>query len=771
MKLIERSENSNKTEMTRREPKRAASGAGSKIGQLNSLPLVSLIEIPWARKGTILACLLVSGILGWAAIMVWPRTYVSHAELLFQVGRESVALDPSATTGQTMVLQRSQEEDINSALQILQSRRVLELVVDELGADSIMDGTLPSSGPPISESTLKRVRSIVRNMVDSVVAVTGLRDDLSNRELAVMELVGSVEFEAPKKSSVVTVEATSKTPEMAQAIAESVVKNFQALHRESTRTHGSLGFFSSQTEIATKRLEEAQERKRQFLSDRKAVSLEAKHEVLKQQIAAIELDSLIAKRDLEQAEAKSRQLETEISNQEDVTLGAEQNTAGTTWAALRQRVNELELREVKEAVMYNDGNPKLKATRQELEGARQIMADFQANDQRDTNLVANPLKQKLQEELKLNDSNIAGLRAAIDLRESQLLQLKTEVDGLLDDTNKLAEIEMDIAQFSESLRTLRSKQEEARVIEEMQVGGVTSVNQFQPATFVERPISPNKKLLMAGFLLMGLTLGVGLTYYREFNSGTFRSAELAGQQLVSPLLGEIHEQSVLRQRTSLLDRVRSSSELLNICQLILPEVVARSSDEIPRTNGISLGVIGMDRGDGASTLALALASVSSEELQMPTTLVEADRTGRTISVEFGLNGVPGLVELAQGKTDLSGCIQAACRQSLSVVGNSASARNNDRNSVTPEELAVALRNIQQATDLTIVDLPSVSSLDKAIVLAQRLDYLVVVIQSGKTQIDAVNRYLRGLQNSDVAVLGVVLNKAKRSWLKNVLKVR
>lgn len=771
MKLIERNENSSTTEVRRREPTKSVSRPVSKVAQLNSIPLLSLIEIPWARKGTIIACLIVSGLLGWAAIMVWPRTYVSHAELLFQVGRESVALDPSATTGQTMVLQRTQEEDINSALQILQSRRVLELVVDELGADAIMDGTLPSSGPPASESTLKRVRSIVRNMLDSVVAVTGLRDDLSGRELAVMELVGAVSFEAPKKSSVVTVEATSKTPEMAQAIAESVVKNFQSLHRESTRTHGSLEFFSAQTELATERLEGAQERKRQFLSERKAVSLEAKHEVLKQQIAAIELDSLTAMRDLEQAEAKSQQLETEISNQEDVTLGAEQNTAGTTWAALRQRVNELELREVKEAVMYSDENPKLKATREELAGARQIMADFQANDQRDTNLVANPLKQKLQEELKLNNSNIAGIRAAIELRDSQLSQLKTEVDGLLGDTNKLAEIEMDIAQYSESLRSLRAKQEEARVIEDMQVGGVTSVNQFQPATFVERPISPNKKLLMAGFLLLGMTLGVGLTYYREFNSGTFRSAELAGQQLVMPLLGEVHEQNVLRQRTSLLERVRNSQELLNICQIVLPEVIARSSDGVTGASGVSLGVIGMDRGDGASTLALALATTSSEDLQIPTVLVEADRAGRTVSVEFGLNGVPGLVELAQGKAELPNCVQAACRQSLSVVGNSAATRSNDRNPVTSDELAVALRNIQRSSELTIVDLPAVSSLEKAVAVAQRLDYLVVVIQSGRTQVDAVNRYLRSLQNSDVEVIGVVLNKSKRSWLKNVLKVR
>src|SRR5690606_28426784 len=112
------------------------------LSQFHSFPLLSLVEIPFARKYTVLACVLIGLGLGWLAILVWPRTYVSHAELLFQVGRESVALDPSVTTGQTMVLQRSQEEDINSAMQILKSRRVLELVVDDLGADAILEGAL-----------------------------------------------------------------------------------------------------------------------------------------------------------------------------------------------------------------------------------------------------------------------------------------------------------------------------------------------------------------------------------------------------------------------------------------------------------------------------------------------------------------------------------------------------------------------------------------------------------------------------------------------------
>jgi uncharacterized protein involved in exopolysaccharide biosynthesis len=49
--------------------------------------------------------------LGLAVIFFFPRTYRSEAKLFLQVGRESVGLDPTATTGQTISLMQSGRED------------------------------------------------------------------------------------------------------------------------------------------------------------------------------------------------------------------------------------------------------------------------------------------------------------------------------------------------------------------------------------------------------------------------------------------------------------------------------------------------------------------------------------------------------------------------------------------------------------------------------------------------------------------------------------
>lgn len=57
-------------------------------------------------------------------MLVWPKKFESEAKLMIRVGRESVVLDPTATTSQTLMLQKTQEEEVNAgALRVGQPAR------------------------------------------------------------------------------------------------------------------------------------------------------------------------------------------------------------------------------------------------------------------------------------------------------------------------------------------------------------------------------------------------------------------------------------------------------------------------------------------------------------------------------------------------------------------------------------------------------------------------------------------------------------------------
>src|SRR5215475_9351413 len=49
--------------------------------------------------------------IGAAVYLFAPRTYRSEAKIFLRLGRESVGLDPTATTGQTLALQQADRKD------------------------------------------------------------------------------------------------------------------------------------------------------------------------------------------------------------------------------------------------------------------------------------------------------------------------------------------------------------------------------------------------------------------------------------------------------------------------------------------------------------------------------------------------------------------------------------------------------------------------------------------------------------------------------------
>ena len=106
------------------------------------------------RKMVVFFCATLAAVVG--LLVVFPRTYSSEARLFVRLGKESVSLDPTATLGQTVAVNESRESEINSELEMLRSRVLLEDVVEHLGPERILSGSTAgesrrsSSRPPTS---------------------------------------------------------------------------------------------------------------------------------------------------------------------------------------------------------------------------------------------------------------------------------------------------------------------------------------------------------------------------------------------------------------------------------------------------------------------------------------------------------------------------------------------------------------------------------------------------------------------------------------------
>src|SRR5664279_4609003 len=79
--------------------------------------------------------------------LFWPKEYRSEGKLFLRLGRENATLDPTATLGQspTVNVPSSRENEINSVVEILQSRVLFEKVVDGLGPKAILNFPDPNA--------------------------------------------------------------------------------------------------------------------------------------------------------------------------------------------------------------------------------------------------------------------------------------------------------------------------------------------------------------------------------------------------------------------------------------------------------------------------------------------------------------------------------------------------------------------------------------------------------------------------------------------------
>ena len=89
--------------------------------------------------------------------LLQPSAYRSEAKLLLRIGRENVSLDPTATVGEVVGINRSYDWEVNSELEILKSREVAERVVDEMGASVLLHGS--RTAPPDSDKALAAVEA------------------------------------------------------------------------------------------------------------------------------------------------------------------------------------------------------------------------------------------------------------------------------------------------------------------------------------------------------------------------------------------------------------------------------------------------------------------------------------------------------------------------------------------------------------------------------------------------------------------------------------
>jgi uncharacterized protein involved in exopolysaccharide biosynthesis len=477
------------------------------------------------HKSKVLFCFTICICAALAVILFWPRKYKSESKMLVRLGRETVTLDPTATTSQVMPISVSRETEVSSVLEMLRSRVIIEKLVDEIGQDVILrPGTATVAAGAASPGMASKVKSWLN------------LDPVSDHEKAIEQVAKCLDSAIEKKSDVITVSATTDSPELSQQIASKFVNIYLGEHARVHRSAGSQAFFTEQTDLLRKQLADALSKLRDAKNSMGIVAVDNQRVILQREVVDVETKLGQSAAALAAAQKRVQALREGAADVPE-RLSTDEIKGFPNVAAdyMRQDLYQLEIREAELASRFNDEFPALVAVRAQIKNAKDpLTKEDQPRTQSTTTI--NTIHNQLKLTLLTEDANIESLTAQKLALDGQLAQLRERIRALNANEPQIEKLEQEVALCKANFMTYSEKSEQTRIDNALQNERITNVNVIQPASLIESPVSPHKTAVLAIGLLSGLVLGVGAALLAEHLDPTLKSRADVEHRLSLPVL-------------------------------------------------------------------------------------------------------------------------------------------------------------------------------------------------------------------------------------------
>ena len=470
-------------------------------------------------------------------LIVVPRKYESTGMFFVRIGRGGATLDPTTTTSKTVNIQETRESEINSVSDVLQSRGLIEKVVDRVGVETILKtgetefGKLMDNLPSLPAFHAAKQTDSVADGEDY--------DTLARRERAVRKILNDIKVKPTRKAATISINCRAATPVLARELVRAMMDEYLSEHIKAHQTDNAYDFFEEQFALQKVKVEEITDAIRDFKNRAGITNIHREHESIQQQIDTLDLMAIDTDSQLAAAQTKLKILEQQFGELDDrlVTQQVDGNSHEGS-DLMRDRLFALQILEKELLSKFSPDHPEVAMVRQQLAKARSVFVE-QPEDRTTTTKSVNPIKLDVEGSLLKAIADHRGVEAkkrALFVKK-QNLQDRLKLMNRNEATLAAMTRQLDVAQ--RNYGTYAEKLEEARINRELDIERISNVKIVEEPTLVLKAVSPKRMFIFALSLLVSAVAGVGLAQLLDAADTTIRSSNEIATNLPVPILAEL----------------------------------------------------------------------------------------------------------------------------------------------------------------------------------------------------------------------------------------
>ena len=440
-----------------------------------------------------------------------PPTYEAKSSLLIKFGREYIYRSEvgERVSDSRPLIPLNQEEVINSEIQILTSRDLIEKVINTIKVENIY--------PDLVKNPSKMITPL---------------------EAAIQQFEEKLSVEGIKKSSVIQVSFQHKDPRVAAKAVNLLVGFLNEKHLQVYSDPKS-SFLEQQLAAYEQRLKESQNQLEAFKQKYRVFSLEEQRTLLLKQRTDLDTAFKTAQNQVRELQNKLLSLRNQMrAVSKDIPLYTETERYKIIDDAKAQLLS-LQLKEQELLQKYNEDTPLVINVRKEIK----IVQDFIKKQEEDlrgkVRTGQNIVYQDIEREIIKTQAELSSQEAKSATLRGQIAQLDREIQTLDLRENELQNLKRELAANEKNYKTYLEKVEEALISDDLNRLKMANISVIQAATVPAKPVKPKKALNIALGIILGAVSGLGLAFFNEYTNQGISTPESAERHLGLPVLATI----------------------------------------------------------------------------------------------------------------------------------------------------------------------------------------------------------------------------------------